>query len=278
MGCDFVPEMAHILQLEEPEACVRLMSEFLATLDICPVVLPAGKPAAGRRLVRGHALNQVEGGLRLMNLEQRGLLERLSGYLGSVRDGSDLGELRKATRSHLDRLAQHLEYLAERCRDREIDAHNSVMTRQKLLSRLEQQVFELCEVLHGLPPRPPLNTWSQALVEGVDVALLVLIDTLRSGDAAAWPSTTQLVNDRTKELHKFRDDTLKNEPALASEDRQRVLKLVGIAGEVFSLMSRLAHDYRQASNVDEMFLEHADKMLSTPGEDTSSAAPVKVKV
>lgn len=264
MGYDFVPETTHFLQLEEPEECVRLMVEFLATLGNYSTAPPARKPAEGPPVMGGHALNHVEGALRLVDLEQRGLLEKLSGYLDTVRHGSDLSELRQAARSRLDRLEEYLGDLAARCRGREMDAHNTMMTRQKLFTWLEQQVFELCEVLHTLPPRPPLNTWSQALVEGIDVALLVLIDTLQSGDAAAWPSTTQLVNDRTQELHKLRDTTLKDEPALVSENRKKVLELVSIAEHVFLLMSRLAHDYRQASRVDEAFLEHADEALSTP--------------
>ena len=213
------------------------------------------------KFIHDRALDDVQTALRLTNLEQRRLLEMMSRYLDNVRCGTKSNQLSEASKYRLGRLEELLGELGAHCVDRNIDVHNSLMTRQKLLTWLEEQVIELCEVLHTLPPQPPLNTWSVSLVEAIDVVLLVLIETLESDDASAWPSTTQLMGERTKELRKLRDLTLKDDSALVSDTRTSVLKLVSIAEHVFMLMSQLTHEYRQASRVDEMFLEHADTAL-----------------
>ncbi len=205
------------------------------------------------------ALDDVEAALRLVDLEQRRLLEMLSRYLDTVRSGTELSELREAAKAVLGRLEEFLGDLAERCLNEKMaDKHGSMIVRQKLFTRLEEQVVELCEVLRDLPPQRSLDNWSPALVEGIDVVFLVLIDTLESDDAAAWPLTTQLARERGEDLHRLRDMSLKDEPTLAPDERKRVLKLASIIEHIFLLLSLLVHKYRQASRIDEAFLDHAD--------------------
>ena len=86
--------------------------------------------------------------------------------------------------------------------------------------------------------------------------LLVLTDTLASDDPAAWPSTTQLMGDRSELLRKLRDVSLKEEPTLTAVERSKVLKLTNVSEHVFLLISQLAHEYRHASGIDEAFLAH----------------------
>ena len=216
------------------------------------------------------ALDDAETALRLVDLEQQRLLEMLSRCLDAVRHGAEPSELREATKKLLGRIEEFLDDLAAHCPDHEMDAHNAMMTRQKLFIWLEEQVIELCDVLHGLPPDSPGATWSVVLVEGIDVVLLVLIDTLASGDAAAWPSTTQLMGDRSELLRRLRDTSLKEEPPLTSDERTKVLKLANISEHVFLLMSQLAHEYRLASRIDEAFLDRAG--LEAEGPDSVTMA------
>ena len=210
------------------------------------------------RFIQDNTLDNVEKALRLVDLEQRHLLAMLSRYLDAVRRGVEPGELREATQEVLGRIEEFLDDLAARCHDQETDAHASIMTRQKLFSWLEEQVLELCDMLHGVPPGSPLTAWSQGLVEGIDTVLLVLTDTLASGDAAAWPSTTQLVSDRSELLRRRRDESLEEETLLTADERCKVLKLANVGEHVFLLMAQLAHEYRQASGIDEAFLDHSD--------------------
>ena len=209
------------------------------------------------QFIHDQALDNVEIALRLVDLEQQRLLEMLSRCLDAVRRGAEPSELREATRELLGRIEEFLGDLAAHCPDHEMDAHNAMMTRQKLFIWLEEQVLELCDALHGLPPESPGAPWSLVLVESIDVVLLVLVDTLASDDTAAWPSTTQLMGDRSELLRKFRDMSLQNESRLTSDERTKVLKLANISEHVFLLMSQLAHEYRMASGVDEAFLDHA---------------------
>ena len=265
----FSEALTAALQLTTLDLAVRWTERWWPPTEIEALAKP--------QFIHDRALDDVEAALRLVDLEQRHLLEMLSRYLDAVRCGSDTksNQLREAANHRLGRLEELLGDLGAHCVDREMDVHNSLMTRQKLLTWLEEQVIGLCEVLHTLPPRSSRNTWSMVLVEGIDVVLLVLIDTLESDDASAWPSTTQLMGERTKELRKFRDTVLKDESILVPDTRTKVLKLVSITEHVFLLISQLTHEYRQASRVDEMFLEHADMALyqmrpEAPREDRDS--------
>ena len=86
---------------------------------------------------------------------------------------------------------------------------------------------------------------------------MLLIDTLASGEPTAWPSTTQLMGDRNGVLRKLRDVSLSDDVALTANERQHVLKLANSSQHVFLLVAQLAHEYRQASGIDEAFLDNA---------------------
>ena len=245
-----------VICFEVATAAVRLAGLDLAVRLIQRWWPPTEVEALARpQFIHDHALDDVETAFALVDLEQRRLLEMLSRYLDTVRRGHRLSDLRDATRDLRERLAEFLDDLAACCPDRQADALNAMMTRQKLFTWLEEQVLQLCDVLHALPPKTPLDAWSLALVEGIDAVLLVLIDTLESNDAAAWPSTTQLMGDRSELLHKLRDGFLKDEASLTGDERTQVLKLAGIAEHIFLLLSQLTHEYRQAAGIDEAFLD-----------------------
>ena len=235
----------------------------LATLDVAVRLIgrwwpPTEVEALARtQFIHDRALDDAAAALCLVDLEQRRLLGLLSRYLDTVRRGAEPGGLRESAKELLNRIGEFLDDLAARCPDHEVDAHNSMMTRQMLFIWLEEHVVEMCRSLRDLPPESPLDTWSTALVEGVDAVLLVLIDTLGSDDASAWPSTTQLMGNRTESLRRLRDMSLKDEATLGPDERRNLLKLASTSERIFLLVSRLAHQYRQASRVDETFLDHA---------------------
>ena len=227
---------------------------------------------AKTQFIHDRALDDAAAALSLVDLEQRRLLGILSRYLDTVRRGAEPGELRESAKELLNRTGEFLDDLAARCPDHEADAHNSMMTRQMLFIWLEEHMVEMCRSLHDLPPESPLDTWSMALVEGVDAVLLVLIDTLGSDDASVWPSTTQLMGDRTESLRRLRDMSLQDEATLDPDERRKLLKLASTSERIFLLMSRLAHQYRQASGVDEAFLDHAAL------EDLAGVPPARPEV
>ena len=223
-------------------------------------------------MLHDFTLGDVEEALRLVDLEQRRLLGMLSGYLDAVRRADDLKRPREAARVLLDWLEESLDELAAYGSIHEAAERDSLMARQKLLGWLEQQIAELCELLRTLPVCPPLDSLSAALIEGIDVVLLVLVDTVESGDAAAWPPTTQLTAERGQGLRKLLGLSRKDESLLAPGERKKVLRIAAISLRIFSVMGELAHEYRQASRVDDLFLEHADEALAAEGmEDWAPA-------
>ena len=237
------------------DLAVRLIQRWWPPTEVETLARP--------QFINDHALDDVETAFSLVDLEQRRLLEMLSRYLDTVRRGARLSDLREATRDVRERLAEFLGDLAACCPDHQADALNAMMTRQKLFTWLEEQMLQLCDVLHELPTKSSLDAWSQALVEGIDAVLLVLMDTLKSNSAAAWPSTTQLMGDRSELLRRLRDMFLKDEDTLAADERTQLLKLAGIAEHIFLLLTQLAHEYRRASGIDEAFFNRIGLNEST---------------
>ena len=186
VGYGFMPENTHYLPLEEPQERAALLTDFIGTMQKDAAKARAALPAGKAHLQHDFTLGDVEEALRLVDLEQRRLLGMLSGYLDAVRRADDLKKPREAARALLDRLEESLDELAAYGSTHEAAERDSLMARQKLLGWLEQQIAELCQLLRILPSCPPLDNLSAALVEGIDVVLLVLVDTVESGDAAAW--------------------------------------------------------------------------------------------
>ena len=235
----------------------------LATLDVEIRLIERWWPPsevevlAKPQFIHDEALDDHHTALLLLDLEQRRLLEVFSRYLDTLRRGTGLGELRESAGEIMRRLGEFLDDLASTCRGHEAEALRSMTMRQKTLIRLDQEVYELCDALHRMPRKPLLDVWSLGFVEGIDVLVIVLSETLASGDASAWPSTTQLMGDRSAPLRRLRHICLNEGAALTAEERKHVLKLANSSQHVFLLVSQLAHDYRQASGIDEAFLDNA---------------------
>ena len=265
------------LSLEQSLAlCVILLEMFTVAVQLVGLDLAArfiqrwwppteAEILARPQFIHDRALDNSGAALNLVDFEQRRLLEMLSRHLDTVRRGANdtrLNELREATKDLQERLVEFMDDLAAYCAVHEADAHNALMKRQKLLTWLEEQILELCDMLRALPSKSSLGTWSLALVEGIDTVLLVLVDTLASNDAAAWPSTTQLMGDRSELLRNLRDMSLEDEATLTADERTKVLRLAGTAEQVFLLLTQLAHEFRQASGIDVAFLDNI--MLEEP--------------
>ena len=265
VGYDFIPETTHYLPLEEPEDCAALLTDFVESLQKGTAKTRTALPAGGRHMLHDFTLGDVEEALRLVDLEQRRLLGMLSGYLDAVRRDDDVKKPREAGRALLDRLEESLDELAAYGSTDETAERDSLMARQKLLGWLEQQIGELCELLPTLPSCPPLDSLSAALIEGIDVVLLVLVDTVESGNAAAWPTPTQLTAERGEGLRKLLGMSRKDESLLAPAEGKKVLRIASISVRIFSVMGELAHEYRWASRVDDLFLEHAEETLAAEG-------------
>ena len=244
------------------ECCTALLR--LATLGVETGLVERLWPStdvealARPQFIHDQALEDQQAALRLVDLEQQRLLDMFSRYLDTVRRNADLGQLPEATDEILSRIGEYLDELAACQTGGDREALLSMIARQKLLTRLEEQVRELCQALRAMPRNPSLDMWSQGLLEGVDLLLLVLIDTLASSEAAAWPSTTQLMGDRSELLRKLRDVSSHDDTPFIASERKQVLNLANSSQHVFLLVAQLAHEYRQASGIDEAFLENAD--------------------
>lgn len=240
--------VSSIVRLTALDVAVRLVERWWPPTELEALAKP--------RFIEAAHLDDARTALRLVDLEQRRLLEMMSRYLDTVRSGAEPSELRETTQVLLGRIDGFLGELAAHCRDCEADAHHSVLTRHKFFIRLEKQVLQMCDELHGLGSESPLATWSLVLVEGIDVLMLELIDAAASDDAAAWPSIMRLMGDRSELLRTLRDTALKNQATLSAGERAKVVRLANVAEHVFLLTAQLAREYREASSTGETFLDH----------------------
>ena len=270
VGYDFIPETTHYLPLKEPQECAALLLDFVDSLQKVSAKTRTAPLVGERHLLHDYTLGEVEEALRLADLEQRRLLGMLSGYLDAMRRAATAKKPCETARALLDRLEESLDELTDYGSIHVTAERDSLMARQMLLCCLEQQIAELGQLLRTLPSCPPLTSRSAALIEGIDVVLLVLVDTVES-DAAAWPPLTQLPAERGKGLRKLLDLSRKDESLVAPGERKKVLRIAALSLRIFSVMGELAHQYRQASRVDDLFLEHADETLAA--EDVEDWAP-----
>ena len=196
------------------------------------------------KFIHDHSFGDIETSLVLVDLEQRRLgLGMLSEYFNAVREEKSLEPLREATRGVLARIREFLDELEVRYPNQDAEDINLKLTRQKLLSWLEEQLADLCDALQGTAGYPALGNLRTSLVEGVDAVFLVMFHALATNDGDLRLMTKQLTDDRSTMMRKIRDSYLDATPSLDDVERANVYKMMSMTEQVFYLLSKLAHEF-----------------------------------
>ncbi len=180
--------------------------------------------------------------MELISLEQRRVLVSFSSYLAEARRGAEIESLRNSTRLVIGEINSFLAEVTLRHPMQNIQGINSVLAQQRLITWLEEQLAELCLALNQLPGETEPGQLRSNLIEGLDTVMLVITDTLNSGDAEQWTMARELTGDRTELMRRLQISHLEQEGGLNETERFNILKATNIAGEVFFLLARITQE------------------------------------
>ena len=195
------------------------------------------------RFIHDHASVDVDTSLMLTELEQRRAIENMSKYFDMVRGNRNVRPLRDAARNLLHEIGEFLDDLHAHHPLQAVENRNSMMNRQKLLSWLEDALGTLCEMLGDLVGRPALDQFRMSMCEGVDGALLSLVDAIATDDSMSWDIAKQLASDRGPMMRKIRSQYLDAGPRLRKVEQVDVLLVTNVVEEVFFLLSKLEMEF-----------------------------------
>ena len=194
------------------------------------------------KFIHDHALSDVESALALIDLEQRRVFEILTQYFEKVRQGERVDGLHEATRHLLSEIEEFLVESVGHHPMQSVEDHSSMLTRQKLLSWLEDQVADLCGMLQALPDRPDDRALRTSICEGVDAVFLSLLHAIESGDDELWPIVRTLTGDRSSLMSGMRNTYWKREQSLDESERVRIVEITNTVEHIFFLLSKLVRE------------------------------------
>ena len=202
----------------------------------------AEEQASRTKFIHDHALTDVESALALVDLEQRRVLEILTQYFDRVRQGDKVDTLHEATRNLLTEIEEFLVESAGHHPSQSVEDHSSMLTRQKLLSWLEDQVANLCTMLQSLSDRPDDRALRTTICEGVDAVFLSLHYAIESDDDELWPMAKKLVDDRSDLMSNIRRTYRQSGQPLDEAERARIVEITNTVEQIFFLLSKLVRE------------------------------------
>ena len=200
------------------------------------------------QFIHDHARVDVDTSLTLVDLEQKRVLQMLSQYFEFVREQKDVAPLREASRTVLSEINEFLTDLQTFHPLHGVESRNVLMSRQKLLSWLEDALAAMCTALVEVADRPPLEEFQSSICEGVDSVFLVLLDALETDDRTSWMLASQLTGDRSDMMRRMRFQCLEMDPPLRQLEMINVLLITNAVEEVFFLLSKLEMDINPHSH------------------------------
>lgn len=207
------------------------------------------------KFIHDHAHVDIETSLVLIDLEQKRVLEALPQYFEAVRENRNVGRMRNATRNLLRECSEFIGDLHVTHFSKAAEERNVMMNRQKLLGSLEEGLGVLCETLREID-EPALTSFRTSMCEGVDGALLSLIEAVETRDGVSWGLVDRIIGDRGAMMRRVRHDYLDRDPPPSEMDQINVLLITNAVEEVFFLLSRLKVEFRDPSE-SEMYVPRA---------------------
>ena len=202
----------------------------------------AEEQASRTKFIHDRALTDVENALALVDLEQRRVLEILTQYFDRVRQGDKVDTLHEATRNLLSEMEEFLVESAGHHPAQSVEDHSSMLTRQKLLSWLEDQVANLCTMLQSLSDRPDDRALRTTICEGVDAVFLSLHYAIESDDDELWSMAKKLVDDRSDLMSNIRRTYRQSGQLLDEAERARIVEITNTVEQIFFLLSKLVRE------------------------------------
>ena len=198
--------------------------------------------------IHDQAMDDVETALDLTHLEQARVLGMFSDYLERARDGQPAGIVREWAREVNARIDEFLDELGRLRPGQSSERRNLVLSRQKLITWLEEQFSTIPEVLGRLPEdNLTLDTFRIAVVEGTDAAFLIFLDALEENDPDSWAFVEQLMGDRRVLMQEVRARYLALTPEDAGEQQRIIVDATNAVENIFFLLSQLTRDFQESN-------------------------------
>ena len=207
------------------------------------------------KFIHDHAHVDIETSLVLIDFEQKRVLETLPQYFEAVRENRNVGRMRSAIRNVLRECSEFIRDLHVTHFSKAVEERNLMMNRQKLLGWLEEGLGVLCETLCEID-EPALASFRTSMCEGVDSALLSLIEAVETHDSVSWELADQIIGDRGAMMRRVRHDYLDRDPPLRESEQINILLITNAVEEVFFVLSRLKMEFRDPP-VSEEHVPHA---------------------
>ena len=181
-----------------------------------------------------------------MDLEQRRVLDMFPRYFDAVRQGTELETPRKAIREVLSEIDAFLIDMRGRHSAQSNEGRSSMLTRQKLLFWLEEQLAVLCGALRELNEQSALHGLRTSFTEGIDAVLLSMLHAVETGDKDAWKLAKKLTGNRGEQMSTMRRRYLETERFLDDGQRAQLITVTNAAEQTFFLLSKLAQEFENS--------------------------------
>ena len=182
--------------------------------------------------------------LDLAHLEQKRVLGRFSEYLEQARMGQPLGAVRQSTVEVNSRIDEFLAELGQRNPGQDSERRNAVLSRQKLITWLEEQFSTLPNLLRDLPEDDMLEMFQISVVEGTDAALLIFLDALEEDDPDSWAFVEQVMGDRRTLMQDVRARYLAMAPEEDDGRHRIIVEATNAVENIFFLLAQLTRDFQ----------------------------------
>ena len=196
------------------------------------------------QFIHDQAIDDVTTALDLAHLEQKRVLGRFSEYLEQARMGLPLGAVRQSTLEINGRIDEFLTELGQRNPGQDSERRNAVLSRQKLITWLEEQFSTLPDLLRDLPEDDMLETFQISVVEGTDAALLIFLDALEEDDPDSWAFVGQVMGDRRSLMQDVRARYLAMAPEENDGRHRIIVEATNAVENIFFLLAQLTRDFQ----------------------------------
>lgn len=229
---------SRIVLLAAPDLMVRLFARFWPASEAEQLSRP--------QYIQDQALADVDTSLDLVHLEQKRVLGIFSSYLEAARTRQNADGARQAVRELNSRIDEFLAELESRHPSHSIERRNAVLSRQKLITWLEEQFSNLTDRLREIRQEPSFGDFRSVLVEGTDGAFIVFLDALESDNQDAWELAEQLMGDRRDLMQRLRSQYIRASYETQEGQQSRgIVESTNAVENIFFLLAQLTREYRQ---------------------------------
>ena len=229
---------SRIVVLAAPDWTARLFARFWPVSETEELSRP--------KYIHDRALTDVDTSLDLVHLEQKRVLGMFSSYLDAARTRQIAGAARQSVGELNSRINEFLAELELRNPSHSIERRNAVLSRQKLITWLEEQFSNLNDRLREIPEEPPLGDFHSLLVEGTDSALFVFLNALESEDQDDWELAWQVMGDRRELMQRVRSQYMQEvHETVRGQHSRSIVGSTNSVENIFFLLTQLTREYQQ---------------------------------